>query len=133
MPRKRIYAVLYAQDVPQYGHFEIEAASDKHAIARAKAEDLDSLYFDDPEYGSPVCRRISQIEDEDGNCIAEDIALDPYYMMDGAAVPRRLCEHALELLEALKALNKEAAQSEIAFSIANLHARSVIAKAEGRS
>lgn len=102
MPRKKTYTVTYAENVPHYGQIEIEATSRRKALAWAKAENFDSIYFDDADYGSSSCRRIVQIEDEDGAIIAEDIALDPYYLMDEANVPRRLCEHAAALLEALE-------------------------------
>jgi hypothetical protein len=99
----KTYTVLYAEDVPHYGQAEIEATDDDAAIEAARkvyAEGSLDLY--DPDWDNTICKRIVHIEDQDGEIIAEDIAIDSYYLSHGEP-QRRLCEAAATMLEALEA------------------------------
>lgn len=95
------YTVLYAEDVPHYGIAEIEAADDGQALTAARADDFACVVLE-PEWCNAFCRRIVEIVDEDGQVIAEDIALDGCFVRYGGEPDRRLCDMAPELLEALR-------------------------------
>ncbi|MGH9721503.1 MAG: hypothetical protein ACRD8O_14940 [Bryobacteraceae bacterium] len=98
----KTYTVIYAEDVPHYGHAEVEAADDDAAIERAvnRREDYHDLY--DPDFHNPVCRRIVTITDQAGNTVAEDISLDSYRLECGTPQEILIRDHAKDLLEALE-------------------------------
>ena len=96
----KTYTVLIAEDIPHYGTAEITAADDAEAIARANALDLDGLCTD-PAWDDPVCRRIVHIEDPDGGIIAQDVALDGFFLRHNQNIDPLLCDAAPKLLDAL--------------------------------
>lgn len=75
------YSVLYAQGVPHYANALVAATSDHAAVIAAIARPVDELDFADPDWSSPVCRRIVHIEAPDGRIIAEDVSLDYYRLI----------------------------------------------------
>ena len=96
----KTYTALFAEDVPHYGTAEITAANHEEAIAAARRLDVSALCTD-PDWSSPVCRRIVQIEANDGTYIANDIALDEFILRNGGEPARLLCDAAPKLLDAL--------------------------------
>jgi len=81
MTRAKTYTVIYAEDVPHYACGEIEASGPRQAIAKARNVDTDTFTAFDPDWSNAVCRRIVSIEDERGNDIAHDLALDNYRLV----------------------------------------------------
>lgn len=103
----KTYSVLYAEDVPHYGHAEIEATDDDAAIEAArKLHAESSLDFYDAEWDNAICKRIVRIEDQNGEIIAESIPLDSYYLSHGEP-QRLLCKAAADLFLALKRARDE--------------------------
>lgn len=99
----KTYSILFAQDVPHYGSTEIAAADDADAIAMAKALDPGELCTD-AAWDDPVCRRIVHIEDPAGKIIAQDIALDDFFLRHAHNIEPHLCDAAAALKTALKAI-----------------------------
>jgi hypothetical protein len=97
----KTYTVLFAQDVPHYGTAGIEAADDNVAIAAAKELDP-AEYTHDPAWDDPVCRRIVHIEAPDGRIIAQDIALDEFFLRHAQNIDPCLCDAASALKAALE-------------------------------
>lgn len=97
------YSILFAQDVPHYGTTEIEAADDGAAIAAAKLLDP-AEYTHDPHWDDPVCRRIVHIEAPDGRIVAQDLALDEFFLRRGGEDATRLCDAAPGLRDALECI-----------------------------
>jgi hypothetical protein len=98
---EKTYSVLFAQDVPHYGTAEIAAADDADALAKAKALDPGDLCTD-PAWDDPVCRRIVHIEAPDGTIVAQDVALDGFFLRHAQNIEPHLCDVAPKLLEALE-------------------------------
>src|ERR1700687_2333909 len=96
----KTYTVLLAEDVPHYGFVHITAATATEAIEAARHLDTGE-HCTDSEWSTAVCHRIVHIEDEDGNIVAEDIALDRYFLRYGGEPARLLCDAAPKLLDAL--------------------------------
>jgi hypothetical protein len=96
-----IYSILFAQDVPHYGTTEIEAADDAAAITAAKLLDP-AEYTHDPHWDDPICRRIVHIEAPDGRIVAQDLALDEFFLRRGGEEASRLCDAAPALKAALE-------------------------------
>jgi hypothetical protein len=97
----KTYSVLFAQDVPHYGTAEVEAADDDAAIIAAKLLDP-AEYTHDPAWDDPVCRRIVHIEAPDGRIVAQDVALDEFFLRNGQNIDPRLCDAAPALKDALE-------------------------------
>jgi hypothetical protein len=97
----KTYTVVFAEDVPHYGSTEIEATDDAHALATAQSFDTSGLYYEG-SWDSSVCKRIVSIEDSSGAPVANDIALDNYFLRNGGRTDRLLCEAASDLLEAAR-------------------------------
>ena len=97
----KTYSVLYAEDVPHYATFEIEADDDGEALERSKSHDYGDAALE-AEWNNPVCKRIVHIEDPEGKIVGNDIALDNTFLRDGGEPDRKLCEAAASLLQALK-------------------------------
>ncbi len=100
--KMKTYTVLYAEDVPYYASGEIEAPSDKSAIAKARKLNTETFGAYDGDWDNAVCRRIVSIEDAKGNVIAEDFALDKYVLHRASAGERRRLDAAEEMFRALK-------------------------------
>lgn len=96
----KTYTVLLAEDVPHYGTAHITAASAAEALEAARHLDTGE-HCTDSDSSTAVCHRIVHIEDEDGNIVAEDIALDRYFLRYGGEPDRLLCDAAPRLLDAL--------------------------------
>lgn len=96
----KTYTVLLAEDVPHYGFVHITAASATEALEAARHLDTGE-HCTDSDSSTAVCHRIVHIEDEDGNIVAEDIALDRYFLRYGGEPARLLCDAAPRLLDAL--------------------------------
>jgi hypothetical protein len=92
----KTYSVLFAEDVPHYGVAEIEAEDDAAALDAAKAYDLSEVTTD-AVWENSVCKRIVYIEDEDGNTMFHDVALDNHFL--GLEGERAGMLEALELCE----------------------------------
>jgi hypothetical protein len=105
-PIMKTYTVLFAEDVPHYGAAQIEAENDAAAVEAAKAFDLSDV-TDDPAWEYSVCRRIVNIEDTDGEIIAEEISLDDCFLRYGGEKDRLLCDVAPELLDALETAEEQ--------------------------
>jgi hypothetical protein len=99
----KAYSILFAQDVPHYGTAEIVAANDAEALAQAKALDLGELCTD-PAWDDPVCRRIVHIEDPAGKIIAQDVALDDFFLRHAQNIEPQLCDAASALKAALESI-----------------------------
>lgn len=99
----KTYTVLYAEDVPHYGTAGITASDDAAAIAAAKRQTVGAIAID-PDYDNSACKRIVRIEDDEGNVIATDIALDGCFLRYGGDPERRLFDAAPELLKALRSI-----------------------------
>lgn len=97
------YSILFAQDVPHYGTTEITAADDADALAQAKALDPGELCTD-PAWDDALCRRIVHIEAPDSRIIAQDIALDDFFLRHAQNVEPRLCDAAPALKAALESI-----------------------------
>ena len=89
----KTYQVLYAEDVPHYGVQYIEAPDDASAITLAMKETVGSIAID-ADYTNSDCKRIVHIEDDAGNTIATDIALDNTFLRYGGEPERKLCDAA---------------------------------------
>jgi len=100
----KTYTVLYAQDIPHYGSVELEAENDAEIVEAARgywdATELDPA--DDPDWNSPVCKRIVEISDEAGRTIAHDLRLDSYHLECVGDEDITIRKYARELLEALE-------------------------------
>jgi hypothetical protein len=99
----KTYSVLFAEDIPHYGIAHIKAKNDADALKAAKAYDLSEVAHD-PEWGNSVCKRIVHIEDPKGKIVAEDVALDGFFLRDGGDKERLLCDAASDLLKALQTI-----------------------------
>ena len=99
----KTYTILYAEEVPHYGLVDIEAPDDDAAIEIAKQRSVGSVAID-PDYENAVLKRIVHIEDEAGNIVAHDIALDNCFLRYGGKAEERLLDIASTLLEALHAI-----------------------------
>ena len=97
----RTYSVLLALDVPHYGCLDIEAATDAEAIAKAMALDPGEVCTD-PDWYWPTCRRIVHVEDPGGALIAQDVALDDYFLRHVSQLAPALCDEAPALLAVLE-------------------------------
>lgn len=95
------YTVLYAEDVPHYGTLDIEAINDEAALTLAKAHNPTTIAHD-ADYEHAACKRIVHIEDDSGNIVATDIALDNCYLRYGGEAERKLHDAAPELFQALQ-------------------------------
>jgi hypothetical protein len=98
----KTYTVICAQNVPHYGSVEIDAIDDTEALAAAKAYDLSDVACD-PDWKNSTCKRIVTIEDEAGNVVAEDVALDNWFLYH-APIDTVLCEAAPGFLAALRTI-----------------------------
>ena len=94
------YTALLAEDVPHYGTAEITAANHEEAIAAARLLDVSALCTD-PDWSNSACRRIVHIEDPDGGIIAQDVALDGFFLRHNQNIDPLLCDAAPKLLDAL--------------------------------
>ena len=99
----KTYTTLFAIDVPHYGCHDIEAEDDQAAIAAAEAlHKADGVTYYDPSWEYATCARIVHIEDPDGKIIVNDKALDNHFLRSGGEADKLLCDHAANLLYALK-------------------------------
>lgn len=100
----KTYRALLAQDVAHYGFLEVEAADPADAVARTRVRAADEIHeiTNDPDWSSPVCRRIVHIEDGTGATVAEAIALDGYVLHHSSERRALLCASAERLLGALQ-------------------------------
>ena len=99
----KTYTVVFGEDVPHYGVAEIAAQDAAAVIEAAKAYDRDNLSAYDAEWSCSVCARICNItDDETGEIVGEDIALDGYFLRDGGEEARRLCDAAADMRTALE-------------------------------
>lgn len=73
-PGMKAYTVLFAEDVPHYGFVDIQAPDAAAAIAAAKAYSYGDVVTE-PEWGNTRNHRIVEIQDENSQTIAMDIAL----------------------------------------------------------
>lgn len=96
-----IYEILYAEDVPHYGLSQIEADNLEQALQLAKERDFGDVILDS-DWSSSVCCRIVQIQDEKGDVLGEDIALDGCFIRYGGEEDRLRCEAAEAMLTALE-------------------------------
>lgn len=99
----KTYSILVAQDVPHYGTAEIAAADDAEALAQAKALDPGDLCTD-PAWDDPVCRRIVHIENPAGEIIAQDVALDGFFLRHAQNIEPQLCDASPVLKAALESI-----------------------------
>jgi len=94
----KTYSILFAEHVPHYGTAEITAANHDEAIAAAKRIERELTA---PDWDNAVCCRIVHIEDEDGNIVTEDLALDGFFLRHVQNIDPLLCDAAPRLLDAL--------------------------------
>ncbi len=130
----KIYAVLYAEDVPHYGTAEIEAENDAEAIAKAKAGTFET---DDPDWNNTICKRIVHLEDPEGRLIAVDVPLDDYVLSRADDGLRLKIDAAGEMFDALAAqemaeYDPEAARRKGYFDRARALRQAALKKARGQ-
>ncbi len=101
----KTYTVLFAEDVPHYGTAEIQAEDNSAAIEAAKAYDFCEV-TNEPEWGNSVCKRIVDIQDAEGNIIADDISLDDCFLRYGGDKERAFFNAAPRLLAVLENAEK---------------------------
>jgi hypothetical protein len=131
----KTYIVLFAEDVPCYGSAAIEAENDAAALEAAKAFKLSDVTTD-PSWDLSVCKRIVNIEDPEGNIIAEEISLEDCFLRYGGERERILCDAAPAMVEALEVcedvLSDVARLDDGTPSVSALNmVRDILAKTEG--
>jgi hypothetical protein len=98
------YTALVALDVPHYGAAEIDAETPEAALAAARKLNILEI-VDDPGWENAFCPRIVNIEDPDGQTVAEDVMLDGNALVIvGYPDKIRIAAAATDLLEALQDL-----------------------------
>jgi hypothetical protein len=133
----KTYTVLYAEDVPHYSFGEIEARSDKSAIAKARKLDTETFQAYEPDWNNPVCRRIVSIEGPDDNVIAQDVPLDDYVLHKATADEQLRLDAAEGMFEALCAqevaeFDPDASRRKGYFDNARELRNAALAKARGQ-